>query len=405
MIKQTRAAFNIRLLFWLEIFGTLNFLQPVMTLFYLKNGLTEQDIFIVLFCWSLAVLVGEIPTGVYADRFGPKVSFLTGCLVRLASIFLLLFANEPWLFYLYSFINGFSVTFYSGADEAFIYESLKESGETQKMDQAMGRIQSGDFIATLISVLFGAFFAKDLSHAQFTLLILLTIGFQLIEFVLTFFLRNPEAVFRKSRPHAFQQIRAGIGVIRRAPRLLVMFLNVTLVFIPVGAVFKNFDQPYLTAAGVPVAVIGVLYALAAVFGYFASNSIGWLTHHFSRIFLMYATGFLSAAGLVLAAVVRSGIWAAIGIFFLLKIVQVIRYPIYSQISNDYIPSGVRATTISLLSIIDSCCDLGVFLLLTLAASGHSLSAIFLGCAIIVMAGTLLPIRPMTGHAAERRSAE
>jgi Arabinose efflux permease len=394
-MEKTTASVTIRLMFWLEIFGTLNFLQPVLTLFYLKNGLSERDIFIVLFCWSLAVLIGEIPTGVYADRFGPKISFLTGCLVRLSSIFLLLFATEPWMFFLYSFINGFSVTFYSGADEAFIYESLKESGETHKMDQAMGQIQSGDFIATIISVLSGAFLAKDLSHSQFTLLIALTIGFQVIEFILTFFLRNPKTVIHKRQVTALQQIKMGIGVIRHAPWLLVMFLNVTLVFIPVGAVFKNFDQPYLVSAGVPVALIGVLYALAAVLGFFASNSIGWLTHHCSRMVLMYATGFLSAAGLVLAALFRSGIWTAIGIFFLLKIVQVIRYPIYSQISNDYIPSGVRATTISLLSIIDSCCDLAVFLLLTLASAGNSLSGIFLVCAGIVFAGTLLPIRPLT----------
>ncbi|WP_010631811.1 MFS transporter [Sporolactobacillus vineae] len=404
-MKQTLASGNIRLLFWLGIFGTLNFLQPVMTLFYLKNGLTERDIFIILFCWSFAVLIGEIPTGVYADRFGPKVSFLTGCLVRLASIFLLLFATEPWLFYVSSLINGLSVTFYSGADEAFIYESLKESGETGKMDQAMGRIQSGDFIATLISVLFGAFLAKDLSHDQFTMLILLTISFQIIEFGLTFFLRNPKAVTQKKQVRAFQQIKSGIGVIRRAPRLLVMFLNVTLVFIPAGAVFKNFDQPYLVTAGVPVAWIGVLYALAAVFGFFAANSIGRLTHCCSRIVLMYTTGFLSAAGLVLAAICRSGIWTAIGIFFLLKIVQVIRYPIYSQISNDYIPSGVRATTISLLSIVDSCCDLAVFLLLMPITSENSLSSVFLGCAVIVLAGTLLPIRPINSDPAGTRPSD
>lgn len=40
-MKQTIASVNIRLMFWLEIFGTLNFLQPVMTLFY-KGDQTEK---------------------------------------------------------------------------------------------------------------------------------------------------------------------------------------------------------------------------------------------------------------------------------------------------------------------------------------------------------------------------
>jgi MFS family permease len=371
----------------------MNFLQPVLTLFYLQRGLSAQDIFIVLFCWSAAVLIGEIPTGVYADRFGAKCSFITGAVLRIASIALLIFASEPWMFFLYSFINGFSVTFYSGADEAFVYESLKESGEEHLMDQAMGKIQSGSFIAMIVSVLFGSYVAKDLTTSQFDLLILATIAFQLVELVLTLFLRKPK---RTAEPfeNPFRQIKEGFLVIKRKPLLLLMFLNVTLVFIPVGAVFKNFDQPFLTHAGVPVEVIGLFYAGAAVLGFFASRSIGWLTDHFSRIALMFMTGALSVTGLVLAAFTGSTLWMAIGVFILLRIVQVIRYPIYSQISNDYIPSQVRATTISLLSIVDSCCDLAVFLTLSFVAAGHSMQWIFLGAAAVALVGMLLPIRPL-----------
>ncbi|EST12611.1 MFS transporter [Sporolactobacillus laevolacticus] len=390
---MTIASYNIRLLFWSDFFGTMNFLQPVLTLFYLQRGLNAQDIFIVLFCWSAAVLVGEIPTGVYADRFGPKCSFITGAIFRIASIALLIFASEPWMFFLYSFINGFSATFYSGADEAFIYESLKESHQENQMDRAMGKIQSGSFIAMIVSVLFGAYVAKDLTTSQFDLLIMLTIIFQIAELVLTLFLRKPK---RSAEPfeNPFRQIKEGFLVIRRKPLLLLMFLNVTLVFIPVGAVFKNFDQPFLTHAGVPVSAIGFFYAGAAVLGFFASRSIGWLSSHYSRIALMFVTGALSVAGLVLAAYAGSGLWLAIGVFILLRIVQVIRYPIYSQISNDYIPSSVRATTISLLSIVDSCCDLAVFLTLSFVAAGNSMHPIFLGAAGIALVGMLLPIRPL-----------
>ncbi|MCO7175821.1 MFS transporter [Sporolactobacillus kofuensis] len=392
-MKATTATYNIRLLFWIECFATMNFMQPVLTLFYMQRGLNAQDIFIILFCWSAAVLVGEIPTGVYADRFGAKCAFVTGSLFRIGSIILLMFATEPWMFFLYSFINGFSVTFYSGADEAFIYESLKESRQENKMDQAMGKIQSGGFIAMILSVLFGAYAAKDLTNAQFHLLILLTILFQLAELALTLFLRKPKK-FAEPFENPLRQIKEGFLVIRRKPLLLVMFLNVTLVFIPVGAVFKNFDQPFLAHAGVPVGLIGLFYAGAAVLGYFASRSIGWMTGKWSRIALMYTTGALSVLGLLLAAFTGTTFWLAIGVFILLRIVQVIRYPIYSQISNDYIPSQVRATTISLLSIVDSCCDLAVFLTLSFVAVGNSMQWIFLGAAAIALLGVLLPIRPI-----------
>ena len=78
MTKSTLATHNIRVLFWISFFGTISFLQPVLTLFYFERGLTSSDILIVLMFWSGAVLIGEVPTGIFADRFGAKYSFLFG---------------------------------------------------------------------------------------------------------------------------------------------------------------------------------------------------------------------------------------------------------------------------------------------------------------------------------------
>ena len=154
----------------------MSFLAHILTLFYTERGLTASEILIVLMFWSGAVLVGEIPTGVIADRFGAKKSFLIGTSIKIVSMVILLFAHEPWVFFFYSFVNGFSVTFFSGADEALIYDSLKETGDQNQMDQAMGKIQSAGFISMIIAVLFGAYLAKDLQEGQFILLILLNLN-------------------------------------------------------------------------------------------------------------------------------------------------------------------------------------------------------------------------------------
>jgi len=78
-------------------------------------------------------------------------------------------------------------------------------------------------------------------------------------------------------------------------------------------------------------------------------------------------------------------------FFILKLVRAVRYPIYSQLSNDIIPSEVRATTISLLSILDSVCDLIVFGVISIIAI-KGLTGILIGCAILAFIGTILPIK-------------
>lgn len=381
---------NIKVMFWIQFFGSISFLTPVLTLFYTSRGLSASQILIVLMFWSGAVLLGEVPTGLIADRYGAKRSFLIGTWLKILSMAVLFIADTSWLFYLYSFINGFSVTFFSGADEALIYDSLKENGKENKMDQAMGKIQSAGFISMILTVLFGSYFAKDLESEQFMLLILLGVFSYFIELLLVMRIEQPskETNYRKN---PFVQVKEGLVTIKKAPQLLLMFLNVTLVFIPAGAVYEYFNQPLMVDAGLPIYFIGVMYSIAAVIGYVASRSIGRMTGYFSRIRLMYITGFLAVGGLLLSALFADSLWIIIGSFFLLRWVRAVRYPIYSQLSNDLIPSNIRATTISLLSIIDSGLDLLVFGFLSyIAISGYTY--ILLSCSIIALIGTLLPIR-------------
>ncbi|RLQ93202.1 MFS transporter [Falsibacillus albus] len=389
-MKKTIASHNIGVLFWAQFFGTVSFLQPVITLFYMERGLDPGNIFIVMMFWSGAVLIGEVPTGVFADRFGPKVSFITGSTIKMLSIFILFFAKEPWVFFLYSALNGLSVTFFSGADEALVYESLKITGEQGAMDKAMGKIQSAGFISMIAAVLFGSYFAKDLQNHEFIILIALGLVFQFIELILLFFIRKPD-VDIQYRENPFHQIGEGVQAIKKAPQLLVMFLNITLVFIPAGAVFSNFDQPFLTGAGLPVYMIGVIYSIAAFIAFAASRSIGWMTGKYSRIFLLNLTGAAAVGGLLLAVISGNNLLMALVSFFILRFVRAIRYPIYSQLSNDLIPSDVRATSISLLSILDSVFDLLIFGSFSIIAV-YGLSKIFMACAVIACLGALLPIR-------------
>ncbi|MBN8207830.1 MFS transporter [Bacillus sp. NTK071] len=381
---------NITVLFWVNFFGTVSFLQPVLTLFYLKNGLSEADILIILLCWSGAVLIGEIPTGVFADRFGPRLSFIVGSSIKLSSIGFLLFAESLPMFLLFSFLNGLSVTFFSGADEALIYESLKKDNQHNKMDQAMGNIQSAGFMAMMIAVLLGSFIAKDLQMEQFKLLITLSMGSYIVEFLLLFLIREPEVKITISDT-SLHKVAEGMKVIKRAPQLLLMFLNLTLVFIPTVAVFEKFDQPLMIDAGLPVYLIGSVYAIGALLAFFSSRSIGVLHKKFTYPFLMYASGFLSALGLVVAAMFQNQLWVVLFVVLFLRWVGAIRYPIYSQLSNNLIPTHVRATTISLLSILDSLFDLIVFILL-IGFAREGIPGILLGSACIAMIGSFLPIQ-------------
>ncbi|WP_246943387.1 hypothetical protein [Bacillus pinisoli] len=55
-------------------------------------------------------MLGEIQGGVVANRTGAKASFLIGVIVKIGSLIMLIYSVEPWMFFLFSALNGLSVT-------------------------------------------------------------------------------------------------------------------------------------------------------------------------------------------------------------------------------------------------------------------------------------------------------
>ena len=220
------ATHNVRVFYFITLFGTINLLDPVITLFYFHRGLSASDILIILFMYCAAMLVSEIPTGAFADRFGPNASFLTGSLISIFSTSLLLVADNLWWFSIQGLLWGLSTSFFSGSDDALIYESLKESGQEKTMSQVMAKISSVMFSVTIFTSLIGAYLVRDLAESRFQFLILIGILFKIIEFLLIFSLINPES-FDQFRDNPYTHVKNGWQIIRRSPDLIKVFLNST----------------------------------------------------------------------------------------------------------------------------------------------------------------------------------
>jgi MFS family permease len=145
------------MIFWATLFGSMNFLEPVMILLYLQTGFTMADVYWVTLIWCISAFLFEVPTGAFADRFGPKAAFVTGRILLCAVLF-----QESGFFYLYNILWAISATFFSGSEEALVYESLKEGGKENTMDDVMGKLQAAGFYPTIFTFLAGAYMAKDL---------------------------------------------------------------------------------------------------------------------------------------------------------------------------------------------------------------------------------------------------
>lgn len=382
---------NINILFWAHLFGSMNLYTPVLTLFYLQRGLSTSDLYVVILFWTVSVMLFEVPTGAFADRFGAKASFLTGCLLSMIGKVCLLFAYDPWVFYLSSALDGIAITFFSGAEEALIYESLKEEGQEERMSAVMGKISSAGFFAMSLAYLPGAFLAKDLTDSQFVLLIVVGLLCQLVQFALLLRVTNPSVMdtFRDESP--WGHVKSGVTVIRKTPNLFFLFANVTILFIASVVGFGKMDQLYMTEAGLPVAWLGVVYAAGSLISFFISRRVEWLMSKFPPIPLLHAVNALTLLAVLAAMVMIQNLGVALVVFAVLKVAHAVRNPISSQLSNEYIPSGSRATTLSLLSVVDAMFDVIFFTTFALLVA-FSMKTLFIGIAVIIAVGMLFPIR-------------
>jgi len=121
----------------------------INTLFLLDGGLTNVEAFAANAFYTVGLAVFELPTGMVADTWGRRTSFLLGASTQLVGNLLYVgmwYIKAPfWGWALASLLLGLGYTFFSGALEAWLVDSLKRTKYDEDLDPifAKGQIISG----------------------------------------------------------------------------------------------------------------------------------------------------------------------------------------------------------------------------------------------------------------------
>lgn len=103
---------------------------------------------------ELAILLGEVPTGVMADVFSRKWSVVLGAFFLSAAQFASGLADEWTLYLVTQFVWGIGWTFISGAEIAWLTDEIGSVEETESVLLLRGRLE---FAAVVVGILlFGA---------------------------------------------------------------------------------------------------------------------------------------------------------------------------------------------------------------------------------------------------------
>jgi MFS family permease len=150
----------------LTLLSTLSasFIWGINTLFLLDAGLSNSAAFAANAFFTAGEMLFEIPTGVVADTWGRRTSYLLGAATLLVSTLLYLamwqLRAPLWAWAGASMLIGLGFTFFSGATEAWLVDALAFTGHQGKLDDVLARGQVVMGMAMLIGTVGGGYLAQ-----------------------------------------------------------------------------------------------------------------------------------------------------------------------------------------------------------------------------------------------------
>ncbi|UOD83213.1 MFS transporter [Paenarthrobacter ureafaciens] len=337
-----------------------SFIWGINTLFLLDAGLSNLEAFAANAFFTAGMVLFEVPTGVVADGWGRRTSFLLGTMTLAGSTYLysvLWQISAPfWMWAVVSVLLGLGFTFFSGAVEAWLVDALRYSGYEGGLETVLGRGQMAQGIAMLVGSVAGGVIAQatDLG-VPFLLRVLVLVAMFAVAFRLMHDVGfSPD---RSARPVAATRAVLSASLDNGLKNRPVRYVMIAAPFTAGVGIYVFYAlQPFLLELfGDPKA-----YSIAGLAAAIVAGSQilgGWLAPHLRGLFhkrtsVLILTGVIGGAILLALGFTRL-FWVALVLLALWAVMGSAALPVRQAYVNDMIPSKQRATVLSFDSLMGS----------------------------------------------------
>ena len=372
MFKRTYKR-NISLLAGLEFtsyFGITSF----WILFFIQNGLSLLQIGLLESIFHGTSLLCEIPSGMLADRFSYKTNLYLARLSSIGSSILILFGQGNfWIYAIAMMVNAWSYNFDSGTSTAFLFDSAVEAGQKDRYLQISSFLSGvAEVTRTLGTVVAGFFIHGALAWTYY-----IAIGLSLLSILLIFLMKEPES---KSDERSHLTLKRILEVVKQEwqekPVLFYWMLTYQLVGTIMCMFYFYYQQKISDLTSWQVSLIMLIGSGFNLLAVYLASQIGkkWNSNQVFPILV-------ALTGLTLLLVGAKTPFAYLSVYLLTNALYAVYQPIYYNDLQAYLPSSVRATMLSINSmmfslsmivifpltgwLIDTCGFVAVFLVLGL----------------------------------------
>jgi MFS family permease len=353
MNEQARRVQRVYLVLTLLSVLASSFIWGINTLFLLDAGLSNAEAFAANAFFTAGQVLFEVPTGVVADTWGRRASYLLGTATLLLStlLYLLMWKAHAALlgWAVASVLLGLGFTFFSGATEAWLVDALAFTGARDQLELVLGRSQMVSGAAMLTGSVLGGLVAQQTNLGVPYLCRSVLLGLTLVVALVSmrdlgFAPDRSQGPWRQVK----HVLRASLDCGLRNPpaRWLMLAAPFTM---GVGMFAFYALQPYLLQlygdphafwiAGLAAAIVAVTQIVAGLI----APQLRHVIHRRTHVLLL--AGVLGVAALVGIGLAGS-FWPALALLLIAELADAASRPLRQGYLNGVIPSQHRATVLS-----------------------------------------------------------
>ncbi|MBN1133255.1 MAG: MFS transporter [Bacteroidales bacterium] len=346
----------------------LRFFDAFLILYLVEKGLSFTQVGILYAVREICINVFEVPSGIFADTFGRKLSLAGSFILYILSFIVFYLFADFWLFMIAFILFGIAEAFRSGTHKGMIMDYLKNRNWQDRMMNYYGHTRAWSQFGSALSAMIAGFIV--FYSGSYDSIFLFSVVPYLLNFILI--LSYPQELDRERKQVRLTE-QKGLGftlksfmMVVRKPEVLKI-INSSAVFSAYLKAVKDYIQPLMVQVAfiLPVmitmeeekkngVVIGLLYFLIYLLTSISSRNSARIAELNRRkiAYLTLIAGFLT--GILCGAFYIGELWIFSLIAFAgIYVVENVRKPILTGYAAAEVPNTILTSVLSAQSLLST----------------------------------------------------
>jgi len=261
---------NIKLLSWFNFFTDFKLYSAVAIIYFAQVSGSYALGMSVFSVMMLSSAIFEVPTGIFSDLIGRKKTIFLGALASILGVIFYAIGGAYLFLVVGAVLEGLSRSFYSGNNNALLYDSLVETQQEAEYHTFLGKVSSMFQVALALSAIAGSIIA----HWSFAWVMWLSVIPQVLCLIISLKMVETTNQVIKSDSNVFSHIKEAFKYFFENRKLRLLSLASILNYAFGESAFQ-FRSAFVNLLW-PLWAVGIARALAnfgAALSYYFSGSL------------------------------------------------------------------------------------------------------------------------------------